>query len=218
MDFAKIDPKVREVEASLMTKRYHAYHVPEYGKLHKERPKDVFRVCGVQLNSTSTEEIKERKIAQMEDLLSEWDIQCLLALEVGQNWSVVPPSERMASWFRLRTKVKAFTQHNTHDKVNVGRYQPGGCAVLTFGELHQYARGNCGDFRNLGRVASTVFYANRKHRTRVVTAYNLGDSKPKGLKTNYQQQLRYIQDKDLDVNPETMFLLDLYALLKTWKD
>ena len=70
----------------------------------------------------------------------------------------------------------------------------------------------------MGRVASTVFYANRKHRTRVVTAYNLGDSKPKGLKTNYQQQLRYIQDKDLDVDPETMFLLDLYALLKTWKD
>ena len=124
----------------------------------------------------------------------------------------------MGSWFKFRTKVKAFTQHNTHDKVNVGRYQPGGCAVLTFGELHQYARKNGGDFRKLGRVASTVYYANRKHRTRVVTAYNVGSNKPRGLKTNYQQHLRYIQDKQLEIEPESMFLLDLYALLKTWKD
>ena len=102
--------------------------------------------------------------------------------------------------------------------MNVGRYQPGGCAVLTFGKLHQYARKNGGDFRKLGRVASTVYYANRKHRTRVVTAYNVGSNKPRGLKTNYQQQLRYIQDKQLEIEPESMFLLDLYALLKTWKD
>ena len=100
----------------------------------------------------------------------------------------------------------------------MGQHQPGGCAVLTFGKLHQYARRNGGDFRNLGQIASTVYYANRKNRTRVVTAYNVGCNKPRGLKTNYQQHLRYIQDKQLEIKPESMFLLDLYALLKTWKD
>ena len=35
--------------------------------------------------------------------------------------------------------------------------------------------------------------------------------------TIYQQQLRYIQDHDLDTNPRRMFREDFVAVLKTWR-
>ena len=90
---------------------------------------------------------------------------------------------------------------------------------MAFKDLIPYVRKKCHDFRQLGRVASWLVYANPKHQTRVVVAYGVGRSKPKGLRTRYQQELRYLQRRNwhLKTNPRKMFEDDLIQMLKMWK-
>ena len=66
-------------------------------------------------------------------------------------------------------------------------------------EICQYVKKTDGgsDWRGLGRWTSLVLQASSGIRTRIVCAYNVGKGKPQGLKTIYQQILRYIQDNDL---------------------
>ncbi len=73
----------------------------------------------------------------------------------------------------------------------------------------QYARKALVDPRGLGRWCSWPFYCNPTHTIRLVVAYRPCATKVKGLKTVYQQQLRYIQAKGLNVTPLELFNKDL---------
>ena len=53
--------------------------------------------------------------------------------------------------------------------------------------------------------------------TRIVVAYRPCASKVKGLKTVYQQHLRYIQSKGLKSNPVELFDLDLSKQITEWR-
>jgi hypothetical protein len=85
-------------------------------------------------------------------------------------------------------------------------------------EICQYVKKTKGanDWRDLGRWTSIVLQAANGLRTRIVCAYNVGKTKPTGLKTVYQQLLRYIQNNNLDTNPRALMRNDLIAQLKTW--
>ena len=61
-----------------------------------------------------------------------------------------------------------------------------------------------------------MFYANPYHKFRIVVAYNCCKGKPKGLKTIYQQQTRYIQKKGLKTNPREMFKYDFCKQCHEW--
>jgi hypothetical protein len=61
-----------------------------------------------------------------------------------------------------------------------------------------------------------VLQASPQHRTRIVVGYNVGKPKTRLLGSVYQQQLRYIQEEDLDTNPHALMRTDLIELLKTW--
>ena len=131
------------------------------------------------------------------------------------NWSTFPSSANLSSWlWDDIPEVRTHTAHNKNE--GVGHYQPGGTATFAAGELVRYMKQKEEDFRGLGRWCSTVFYSNPNHRTRLVAAYNVGRQSPKGLKTIYQQQLRFIQLHGLDTAPSRLFLTDFVAQLMTW--
>ena len=75
--------------------------------------------------------------------------------------------------------------------------------------MTQYVKGKSTDFRNLGRWCSMLFWASPEHKTRIVAAYNICDSKPKGLRTQYQQIKRYCQNNKLEEeDPRELFKKD----------
>ena len=85
------------------------------------------------------------------------------------------------------------------------------------GELIRYMKQKDNNFRGLGQWCSSLFNCNPNHRTRVVTAYNVGRQSPKGLKTIYQQQLCHIQMHGLITSPSRLFLTDFLAQLQVWQ-
>ena len=212
VNILNIDHRIVEIEAAQIAKRWHAYHVPQLGWVNKEKPAGVFRICGTQLGGASSRDVRDRKITQIERLVDDYDLDVVTCLEVGVNWAALPSSKRLASWFRAGYKCTSFASHNTYDGLP-GNHQQGGCGMIAFGEIQQYIRRSVCDFRHLGRWCSWLVYATPTHRFRIVAAYNVGKSKPQGLKTIYQQHLKYIQEQGLDTNPCRMMHVDIVAMM-----
>jgi hypothetical protein len=84
-------------------------------------------------------------------------------------------------------------------------------------EYLQYAWRSTVDPSGLGRLCSWPFYCNPTHITRIVTAYQLCASKTEGLKTVYQQHMRYIQSRGLVFNPVKLFNHNLSKQVKVWR-
>lgn len=99
VEFLTLDPRIVEIEAANLAKQYERSHAPEYGSLAPECPDGVIRTMVVQLNSASTEEVRTRKVYELEHLLEEYQVQGVGFTEVGVNWSMYPPSQNLASWF-----------------------------------------------------------------------------------------------------------------------
>jgi hypothetical protein len=73
------------------------------------------------------------------------------------------------------------------------------------------------DPRGLKRWCSWLFFYNPNHVTRIVMAYQPCASKMEGLKTIYQQHLRYIQSKGLPFSPVDLFNHNLSKQIKKWR-
>ena len=83
--------------------------------------------------------------------------------------------------------------------------------------MTQYAKSKSKDPRGLGRFCSFVFWANPRHKCRIVVAYNVCNGKPKDLKTQYQQITRYCQDKDISMSPKELTRQDFAKQCGTWR-
>jgi hypothetical protein len=127
----------------------------------------------------------------------------------------VSSSANLASWFREEERnLRLVTSHNTQEIDQVfGRHQPGRMGMVCQHEFLQYARKPSRDPRGLGRWCSWPFYCNPSHTTRIVVAY----SKVRGLKTVYQQHVRYIQSRGLLLNPIDLFDSDLSKQIREWR-
>ncbi len=89
--------------------------------------------------------------------------------------------------------------------------------MVCWHEFLQYARKPSNDFQGLGRWCSWPFYCNPTHTTRIVVTYRTGSGKPKGLRTVYQQQIRYMQLHNLKGLPQQLFDKDLLHQCKLWR-
>jgi hypothetical protein len=128
-------------------------------------------------------------------------------MELNFNWTKVNSSSNLASWFhKEERKLRLVTAHNTTEFDDIfGKHQPGGTGMVCRHEFIQYARKLSVDLRGLGHWCSWPFYCNPIHVTRIVVAYQPCARKMKGLKTVYQQQVRYIQSRGLQADPVTLF-------------
>lgn len=127
------------------------------------------------------------------------------------------PSQTLQKLLEIEGTSRAIWSHNKHRKSKNIALQ-GGCSIIMLEEICQYVKKTKGanDWCNLGHWTSIVLQAASGLQTRIICAYNVGKTKPTGLRTVYQQLLKYIQDNDLDTNPQAMMRDDLIAQLKTW--
>ena len=125
-------------------------------------------------------------------------------------------SANLASWFcHEEREVRSATAHNIHETTT--RHQSGGTGMACRYEFLQYAWKPSNDFRGLGRWCSWPFYCNPTHSTRIVVAYRMGSGKSNGLRTIYQQQVRYMQLHNIAGTPQQLFDKDLLHQCKQWR-
>ncbi len=139
---------------------------------------------------------KEReKIEATEPLIKKYDVNLCLFMELNFNWSKVSSLANLASWFQNEEReTQCVTAHNSKENdIVFGKHQPEGTGMLCRHEYLQYARNASKDPRGLGRWCSRLFYCNSMHITRIAVAYQPCSGKTAGLKTVYQQHMRYIQ-------------------------
>ena len=158
-------------------------------------------------------------MAATEKLIRTLDVNLCAFMELNYNWSKVNSSVNLASWLKEEErKLRSVTSHNTTESDEAfGKHQPGGTGMICRYEFIQYARKTTVDSRGLGRWCSWPFYCNPIHVTRIVVAYRPCNRKLKGLKTVYQQHLRYIQSRGLMTDPATLFDANLSKQIKKWR-
>ena len=194
-------------------------HVPRLGSLPLVRPDGVIRFMYCQLNGIADTARREEKLTQLIELSRTHDVDVAALCEIGINWSQTPRRMSFSLAHMLNSKldreVRATTSHNKHGP-HRSRGQYGGTGIILFNSAIQYALGTAHDHRQLGRWASVVLSNSPPHRTRVVVAYCPGRSRREGLKTVYQQHMRYIQHHQLDLTPYQLFVDDLAKQVTCW--
>ena len=205
-------------ETRSMEKALEKYNVEQLGDIPTEREDGAIRILVCQMGGLASKEVREIKIAATERLIKKYDVNVCVFMEVNFNWSKVNSSANLASWFNEEREVRSVTAHNTTEpNIIFSKYQPGGTGIIVRHECIQYAKRPSTDSSGLGRWCSWPFFANPKHVTRIVVAYRPGSAKSKGLKTVYQQHLRYMQRNGKLGTPIQMFDRDLTEQIKCWR-
>jgi len=208
-----------DMETRALEKKLRKYNVQQLGEIPEEREDGMMRILVCQMGGCASTEVRELKISATEKLIRRYDINLVLFMELNYNWSKVNSSANLSSWLRDEEReTRCFTAHNTQENDELfGRHPPGGTGILCRHEFLQYARKPSADFRGLGRWCSWPFYCNPMHTTRIVVAYRPCATAVKGLKTVYQQHIRYIQAKGMKTNPVDLFDSDLSMQIQTWR-
>ncbi len=168
-----LDEHIADIEATNLARHYTQTHVLRLGNMKKMQPEGVFQLLGCQMNSVLSTNARLRKMGDIVRLCKEFEIQGGLLSEVGVNWSTFPQSANLASWFRDRIPdIRMHTANNKHE--GVAHPQPGGTATFTCGQLVRYVKQKGEDLGCLGQWCSSLIYADPKHHTGIVSAYNVG--------------------------------------------
>ncbi len=208
------------MEMKAMEKNLSKYNVEQLGEIPIEREDGTMRVLVSQMGGCASMEAREIKIAATERLIRKYDINLCAFMELNFNWSKLNSLANLASWFQEEDReLCSVITHNKTELYDVfGKHQPGGTGLVCRHKFLQYAKTPSINPRGLGRWCSWPFSCNPKHVTRIVIAYRPCTRKTKGLKTVYQQHLRYIQSKGSQKDPVELFDLDLSKQIKEWRD
>jgi hypothetical protein len=116
------------------------------------------------------------------------------------------------------TDLRAIASHNVHE--SVGKYQEGGTAVLSYGNLLQQfdPEGSGRDDLGLGCWTYMRFVGEDRIVTRVICGYSPCANKKKDSGTVYQQHCRHLINKlKDDTCPRAHFREDLLRQMKQWR-
>ncbi len=116
-----------------------------------ERPDGVFRLMGRQLNSAATKSVRDKKIADIHQIIDQWDVQGKGFSEIGINWHRLTHVRGFSTWFRSHPDdFLTSTAHNMNENVS-SLCQQGRIALFTSKELRRYIKASSKDSRHLGR-------------------------------------------------------------------
>ena len=142
--------------------------------MKEERPDEVFRFMGWQLNSAATKSVRDKKIADIYQIIDQWDVQGGGFSEIDIIWQRLTHARGFSAWFRSHPDdFLTSTAHNTNENIS-SLHQQGGIALFAGKELRQYIKSSSKDSRCLERWNSWLISADPSHPTRVIVAYQVG--------------------------------------------
>ncbi len=192
--------------------------MPQLGDILDEQNIRTMIILVCQMRGCASKEVQEIKIAATERLIKCYNINVIALMELNYNQSKVNSLANLASWLHKEEReMCSIMTHNTQEQSKLfSKHQPGETGMICYNKFLQYARKPLVDPRGLGRWCSWHFFCNPMLITRIVVAQRPCAAKVKGLKTVYQQQLRYIQAKGLHITPLELFDKDLTKQLSKW--
>jgi hypothetical protein len=116
------------------------------------------------------------------------------------------------------TDLRAIASHNVHE--NVGKYQEGGMAMMSYGNLLQQFDPEVSGRDDLGLGCWTYmrFVGDDRIVTRIICGYSPCVNKKKDSGTVYQQHCRHLINKLKDDScPCACFWDDLLRQMKQWQ-
>eukprot|EP00956_Cyclotella_meneghiniana_P013588 scaffold19721_cov38-Cyclotella_meneghiniana.AAC.6 len=194
--------------------------VPSHGSIPEVVEDGVVRMVSVQVNSMSTARVRNRKAAELQEVVRRYNPHLIGIGEVGINWNCAKNGQRLLTLFpELEKDSQSATAHNSHLSERIGVHQMGGVGQIIRGELLGFHKRKSlsKDFRNLGRWVSTVFSGCQGHTTRVIQAYRVRSVRSREMGSMEQQHIRYMQKNGLHGNPTDMFDSDLLNQLQVWR-
>jgi len=211
---AVVDREMKTMKAKLKK-----YNVDQLGEIPVEREDGTMRITVCQMVGCAGKEVREINMSTTEKLIQKYDVNLVVCMELNFNWSKVNSSANLASWLHQEEReTRSITAHNTQEQDAVSsRHQPGGMGMICRSEFIQYARKASVDPRGLGHWCSWQFFCNPNHASRIVVAYRTSRSTAKGLRTIYQQQLRFIQVHGINYFPVELLDRDLAKQIKEWR-
>ena len=72
-----------------------------------------------------------RKVEEMAQLTQEYEVDGIIATELGYNWSTVASSKNFASWSEVDRETRSSTSHNIHDP-RTSEHQQDGIGTMLF--------------------------------------------------------------------------------------
>lgn len=138
----RTDPDIVCLEREQIKKRMKRYSRPTLGALPSTKLSGFKCFCSIQLNGIAGKLGRRVKIEQIRRLIEEYDLDMVSLQEVGINWSRLPPSETLSSFFSdMEIETRSVTAHNSTEGAHIptiGQY--GGTGLLSIGGLLQYIR------------------------------------------------------------------------------
>ena len=146
------------------------------------------------------------KANRLKSVLCSYHLDAVGLQEVCINWANYKPSYTLASILKSGFEpIRSARGYNEHETENIRNVQRGGTAAILRGPLLQFVKDQGNDHTKLGRWTWYKVEGEPGHVTRFVSAYAPTGEKSSGPKSNYKQQVRYIQQRGLRTNLIKMF-------------
>ena len=187
-----------------------------WGNTHKTKPDNSIRIwytnpCGLGINPTGS---KSHTAFSFLHKKSKADVVCLS--ETNLRWASLHHKSRLNN--RVRDFYQQFhtaASYNTHE--NLGKSQRGGTCTIALEQPSYRATSSGTDTTGLGRWSWIQFSGRGGLQTRIVTGYRpCKPSSSSKLTTVYDQHMRYVQDRGINLNPRELFDRDLSNELENW--
>ena len=143
-----------------------------HGDLFKKKKKqNRIRIVFQNINGLMIEDEAIDKRALVKEFINKYQVDFYALAEVNVNWSLVPRNDNLYSvtkeWYE---NTRVVTSHNTLIKTKK-RYQPGGVAIISAGDVSLKVQKCTKDERYMGRWCSMPIDGKRGHRIRIVSVY-----------------------------------------------
>jgi peroxiredoxin family protein len=105
------------MEMKAMESKIRKYNVPQLGEIPNKRDNGNIRILVCQMGGCASKEIREIKIAVVEKLIRQYNINVIVFLELNFNWFKVNLSANLASWLRgEEQETRCVSAHNTQER------------------------------------------------------------------------------------------------------
>ena len=136
---AELNQATIDREVKTMEEKLNKYNVATLGDILTHWEDGSFRILVCLMGGCAGKEVRDLKIAATKRLITKYEVNLSVFMELNYNWATVDSSANLASWFHHEEREIRLAAANNRHKTET-RYQPGGTGMVCRHEFLQYAR------------------------------------------------------------------------------
>ena len=161
---------------------------------------------------------KHSKTDSIRSFIQKYKVDIMALVETNVNWKRVKKNrtiwDKTRHWFENQRVSVAYNSLDRSGK----KYQPGGCSIITQGELALRSDKSGQDERRLGRWAWSSYVGKNRIKMRFISAYVPNKAKQYGVRKTYSQQQRVLLASGIKKDPIDVFWEDIWKAIDKWKE